>query len=158
MKRRILEDTVILQSVCFFTNIKNRMHQEYDILIFDWSRKLIVAIEIKRKLSTKAINQLEKYHRHLEERLADQFGKGWTFHPVIFVSKDHLSFESHHYISVQTNIESWLSNIFKQYPVKSPINYVPRSKKWRSQMIENDNDLEYIFFLIIILWIIFGND
>ena len=69
------QEAVILQSVNFLPHIaNNKNHREFDFLIFSWSRKLIIGIEVKRKLSNEtAFKQLDKYHMILEENLGDQF-------------------------------------------------------------------------------------
>ncbi|XP_066928535.1 uncharacterized protein [Clytia hemisphaerica] len=115
----ILHDTVILQSVKFMTNIKKKFHQEFDFLLLSWSRKLIIAVEIKRQSSAimDAIGQLESYKQIFDKKLGDQLDNSWTFLPVICVEKNHHNLnQTQHYITFQTNIKSWLSGIFTQYP------------------------------------------
>ncbi|XP_066929108.1 uncharacterized protein [Clytia hemisphaerica] len=114
-----LPEVVILQSVTFLPKIAyNKNHQEYDFLIFSWPRKLIIGIEVKRQLlEHTAFNQLEKYHKIIEENLGDQLDQDWKFHPVICVEKDIHSLQSHHYISRETDLLSWITNVFKKYSV-----------------------------------------
>uniref|UniRef100_A0A7M5VA61 Uncharacterized protein n=1 Tax=Clytia hemisphaerica TaxID=252671 RepID=A0A7M5VA61_9CNID len=125
----LLNDTVILQSVCFITDVNKKKHQEFDLIIFSWPRKLVIGIEIKRQLNDTAFNQIEKYHTLFQERLGDQFGADWTFFPVICVGENTLSFESQHYININTDIELWLSSIFKRFPEKTvPIPFLPSAE------------------------------
>uniref|UniRef100_A0A7M5WX47 Uncharacterized protein n=1 Tax=Clytia hemisphaerica TaxID=252671 RepID=A0A7M5WX47_9CNID len=125
----VLQDTLILNSINFFTNVQNKMNQEIDVLIFCWTKKLIICIEIKRILNTKAFNQLEKYHKLIEERMSDQLGPGWTYHPVVCVEKDALFFNNQHYITHETDLKFWLSSLLQRYstvptgiPFISPVN------------------------------------
>uniref|UniRef100_A0A7M5WX24 Uncharacterized protein n=1 Tax=Clytia hemisphaerica TaxID=252671 RepID=A0A7M5WX24_9CNID len=111
----VLEDTVILSSISFLTNVQKKMHQEIDVLLFSWTKKLIIAVEIKRTLTIKAFDQLDKYHKLIEERLSDQLGQGWTYHPVVLVEKDDLSFNNQHYIDQETDLKCWLSNLLANY-------------------------------------------
>uniref|UniRef100_A0A7M5XDB7 Uncharacterized protein n=3 Tax=Clytia hemisphaerica TaxID=252671 RepID=A0A7M5XDB7_9CNID len=102
------------------------MHQEIDVLFFSWTKKLIIGVEIKRTLTIKAFHQLDKYHKLIEERLSDQLGQGWTYHPVILVEKDDLSFNNQHYIDQETDLKCWLSNLLAKYPtVPSEIPFIP---------------------------------
>ena len=122
----ILNDTVILQSVCFITDIKNKKHQEFDLLIFSWSRKLVIGIEIKRQINETAFKQIKRYHTLFEERLGDQFGSGWTFFPVICVEKDTQGLQGQHYVDIETDTKSWLLSILNQFPAQSfPIPQIP---------------------------------
>ena len=57
----LLNDTVILQSVCFLTDVRNKKHQEFDLVIFSWPRKLVIGIEIKKQVSNTAFDQIDKY-------------------------------------------------------------------------------------------------
>ena len=66
MQGDILNDTVILQSVCFLTDVKKKKHQEFDLVIFSWSRKLVIGIEMKRQLTDTAFEQIYKYHALFE--------------------------------------------------------------------------------------------
>ena len=115
----ILHDTVILQPVTFMTDIKKKRHQEFDFLFISWPRKLIIAVEIKRQLTTTtAFTQLETYKQIFDEKLGDQLDNTWTFLPVICVERNHLNLNpSQHFITFQTDIKSWLSGIFTQYPI-----------------------------------------
>ncbi|XP_066929585.1 uncharacterized protein [Clytia hemisphaerica] len=112
----VLEDTVILSSINFLTNVQKKMHQEIDVLIFSWTRKLIIGVEIKRTLTGKAFDQLDKYHKLIEEKLSDQLGHGWTYHPVICVERDDLFFNNQHYIDQETDLKCWLSTVLAKYP------------------------------------------
>ena len=133
MQGDILNDTVILQSVCFLTDIEKKNHQEFDVVIFSWSRKLVIGIEMKRQLTDTAFEQIEKYHVLFEERLGDQFGVGWTFFPVICVGKDAEMFENLHYISIETDIKLWLSAIFNRFPVQNiRLTFSPPIKQLRN--------------------------
>ncbi|XP_066929598.1 uncharacterized protein [Clytia hemisphaerica] len=125
----VLEDTVILSSINFLTNVQKKMHQEIDVLLYSWAKKLIIGVEIKRTLTIKAFDQLDKYHKLIEERLSDQLGQGWTYHPVIFVEKDNLFFNNQHYIDQEADLKCWLSNLLAKYPtvpsgIIPPVNQV----------------------------------
>ncbi|XP_066924418.1 uncharacterized protein [Clytia hemisphaerica] len=122
----VLKDIVILSSMEILTHIPRKMHQEFDYLIISYSRKLIIGMELKRNLnSNTAFEQLIKYQAVFEERLADQLGNGWTFHPVLCVEKDQFSCSSRHYINIaDTDIESWLektTNRYLEVPLKRPL-------------------------------------
>uniref|UniRef100_A0A7M5WLF9 Uncharacterized protein n=1 Tax=Clytia hemisphaerica TaxID=252671 RepID=A0A7M5WLF9_9CNID len=118
-KDSVLEDTIILPSVHFMTNIKNKMHQEFDILIFSWSRKLIIGVEIKKNLTahTNAFEQLENYHFIMESQLGDLFGEGWKFFPVVCSENQDYPVTTQHYITLDTDVKTWLESVFKNYPV-----------------------------------------
>uniref|UniRef100_A0A7M5TQT9 Uncharacterized protein n=1 Tax=Clytia hemisphaerica TaxID=252671 RepID=A0A7M5TQT9_9CNID len=122
----VLEDTVILSSISFLTNVQKKMHQEIDVLLFSWTKKLIICVEIKRTLTIKAFDQLDKYHKLIEKRLSDQLGQGWTYHPVIYVEKDNLLSKNQHYIDQETDLKCWLSPLLAKYPtVPSGIPFIP---------------------------------
>eukprot|EP00111_Clytia_hemisphaerica_P011395 TCONS_00033386-protein len=118
-KDSVLEDTIILPSVHFMTNIKNKMHQEFDILIFSWSRKLIIGVEIKKNLTahTNAFEQLENYHFIMESQLGDLFGEGWKFFPVVCSENLDYPVTTQYYITLETDVKTWLESVFKNYPV-----------------------------------------
>ncbi|XP_066920207.1 uncharacterized protein [Clytia hemisphaerica] len=120
-KSNLLQDLVILQSVNFLTDVKKKKHQEFDLCLISWSRKLIIAVEMKRQLvNYKPFEQLDKYHQIFEERLGDFLGSGWTFFPVLCVEIDEITFENPHYISIETDISSWLQCIMKKFLVSLP--------------------------------------
>ena len=121
----VLEDLVVLRSAIFMTDVGNKKHQEFDFLIFSWSRKLIIGIEVKTQLTKRPFEQLNNYHSIFEERLGDQLGAGWTFYPAIYVDKDIFLLQNHHYISKDTNIKLWLESIMNSFPrVQSQIPFV----------------------------------
>ncbi|XP_066914421.1 uncharacterized protein [Clytia hemisphaerica] len=102
------------------------MHQEIDVLLVSWTKKLIIGVEIKRTLTGKAFDQLNKYHKLIEEKLGDQLGHGWTYYPVICVGTDDLSFNNQHYIDQETDLKCWLSTLLAKYPtVSSGIPFIP---------------------------------
>ncbi|XP_066912123.1 uncharacterized protein [Clytia hemisphaerica] len=116
LQNNTLQDTVVLSSLTFLTNVQKKMHKETDFLIISWSRKLIISIELKRTIvGDQVFKQLEKNHRIFEERLGDQLMSGWTYFPVVCVQEDTLSINSQHYITVETEIEPWLSSIFYRF-------------------------------------------
>ncbi|XP_066917654.1 uncharacterized protein [Clytia hemisphaerica] len=117
LKDDILQNTVVLSSLIFLTNVQKKMHKETDFLIICWERKLIISIELKRTIAdNKVFEQLESNHRVFEERLGDQLVSGWTYFPVVGVEHDNLSVKSQHYITIQTDIKKWLTSIFKRFP------------------------------------------
>eukprot|EP00111_Clytia_hemisphaerica_P022505 TCONS_00066176-protein len=117
LKDGILQNTVVLSSLIFLTNVQNKMHKETDFLIICWERKLIISIELKRTIADdKVFKQLESNHRVFEERIGDQLISGWTYFPVVGVENDNLSVNSQHYITIQTEIKQWLTSIFKRFP------------------------------------------
>ncbi|XP_066933713.1 uncharacterized protein [Clytia hemisphaerica] len=124
----ILQDILVLSSVNFMTDVTSQMHQEFDMLIFSWSCKLIIGVEVKRTLTSKttAFKQLNKYHSALEKQLGDQLGPGWSFHPVICVEKNTINFSNHHFIDLSTDLRTWLSNVLNnkhsacQYRIPHP--------------------------------------
>uniref|UniRef100_A0A7M5V9N4 Uncharacterized protein n=2 Tax=Clytia hemisphaerica TaxID=252671 RepID=A0A7M5V9N4_9CNID len=112
-----LQNTVVLSSLIFLTNVQKKMHKETDFLIISWERKLIISIELKRTIADdKVFKQLESNHRVFEERLGDQLISGWTYFPVVGVENDNLSVKSQHYITIQTEIKQWLTSVFKRFP------------------------------------------
>ena len=125
LKDNILQDTVVLSSVNFMTNVRNKMHRESDFLIIFWKRKLVISVEMKQKIThvnklDETLEQLNQNHELFEERLGDQLSPGWTFYPVICVEKDTLLLNSRHYISMETEISPWLESIFYRFPVVTP--------------------------------------
>ena len=126
LKDDILQDTVILSSVNFMTNVRNKMHRESDFLIMSWKRKLVISVEMKQKMThvdkfDETLDQLYQNHDIFEQRLGDQFGSGWTFYPVICVEKDTLLLNNPHYISMETEIRPWLESIFQRFPVVTQV-------------------------------------
>ncbi|XP_066927601.1 uncharacterized protein [Clytia hemisphaerica] len=121
--KKCAEDLVILQSMIFLTDVGDKKHQEFDSLIFSWSRKLIIGIEVKTRLTNKRpFEQLQKYHSIFEEKLGDQLGPGWTFYPAIYVESDQFLWQNRHYIhSNDTDVEKWLSSIMERYPISPSI-------------------------------------
>uniref|UniRef100_A0A7M5UEM6 Uncharacterized protein n=1 Tax=Clytia hemisphaerica TaxID=252671 RepID=A0A7M5UEM6_9CNID len=117
LKDDILQDTVFLTALTFFTNLQNKMHKETDFMIISWERKLIISIELKRTIADEEVfKQLEKSHRIFEERLGDRLGSDWTYFPVISVEKDALLVNSLHYITKEVEINQWLTSIFNRFP------------------------------------------
>uniref|UniRef100_A0A7M5XN37 Uncharacterized protein n=1 Tax=Clytia hemisphaerica TaxID=252671 RepID=A0A7M5XN37_9CNID len=117
LKDDILQNTVVLSSLIFLTNVQNKMYKETDFFIICWERKLIISIELKRTITdNKVFEQLESNHRVFEERFGDQLISGWTYFPVVGVENDNLSVNSQHYITIQTEIKQWLTSVFKRFP------------------------------------------
>ncbi|XP_066930751.1 uncharacterized protein [Clytia hemisphaerica] len=118
LKDDILQDTVVLSSVNFLTNVRNKMHKEIDFLIISWKKQLIISIEMKRELTNdRVFQQLESNHQLFEERLGDQFQSGWTFFPVVCVQNSSISIASNHFITMETVIKPWLMSILDNYPI-----------------------------------------
>ncbi|XP_066926240.1 uncharacterized protein [Clytia hemisphaerica] len=112
----VLQDTVVLSSPSFLINVQKKMHKEIGFLIISWERKLIISIEAKRELGTDtAFLQLELNFRIFEERLGDQLGSEWIFFPVVCVENDSLLINSKHYITTETEIQPWLTSIFRGF-------------------------------------------
>ena len=122
LKDDILQNTIVLSSLTFLTNLQKKMHKETDFIIISWERKLIISIELKRTITDeKVIKQLESSHQIFEERLGDQLKSGWTYFPVICEENDTLSISNQHYITTETQIKPWLSSIFNRFQIV-PIN------------------------------------
>ncbi|XP_066932884.1 uncharacterized protein [Clytia hemisphaerica] len=118
LKDDILQDTVILSSVNFLTNVRNKVHKEADFLIISWQRKLIISVEMKRELTNdRVFDQLDSNHQLLEERLGDQLQPGWTFFPIVCVQNSYISIASNHFITMETVIKPWLASILDNYPI-----------------------------------------
>ena len=118
MKDDILQDTVVLSSTNFLTNVRNKMHKELDFFIISWERQLIISVEMKRELTNdRVFQQLDSNHRLFEERLGDQLQPGWTFFPVVCVQNSSTPFSSQHYITMETDIKLWLASILDNYPI-----------------------------------------
>ena len=64
LKDDILQNTVVLSSVNFMTNVRNKMHRESDFLIICWKRKLVISVEMKQK-----ITHVNKFDETLEQLL-----------------------------------------------------------------------------------------
>ena len=117
IKDDVLQDTVVLSSLYFLTNMQNKMHKETDFLIISWERKLVISVEMKRSLADdKVFKQLESNHRIFEEKLGDQLKSCWTYFPCVCVEDDTLSINSQHYITMQTEIKLWLSSVLNRFP------------------------------------------
>ena len=102
--------------------LKKNKQQEYDFLIFSHSRKLIIGIEAKSKISgNKPFKQLKTYHKLIEERLSDQLGLGWTFFPTLYVEQNDQFIENYHYISKETGIHTWLTQVLNKFPVEEQV-------------------------------------
>ncbi|XP_066910542.1 uncharacterized protein [Clytia hemisphaerica] len=145
LKDDVLQDTVVLSSPCFLTNVKNKMHKEMDFLIISWKRKLIISIEAKRSLfSDKAFDQLESNFRIFEERLGDQLGSEWIFFPVVCVENDSYLINSKHYITTETEIQPWLTSIFRGFPT-APVIIKP------TLLDETKNLLQILIFALHIM-------
>ena len=112
-----LQNTVVLSSITFLTHLQKKMHKETDFLIISWENKLIISIELKRTINDdKVFKQLDSSHQIFEQRLGDQLKSGWTYFPVVCVEYDNLSVNSLHYITIETEIKSWLTSIFNRFP------------------------------------------
>ncbi|XP_066931381.1 uncharacterized protein [Clytia hemisphaerica] len=163
LKDDILKDTVVLSSVNFMTNVRNKKHRELDSLIISWSRKLIISVEMKLSLKDeKVFDQLDQNHQIFEERLGDRFQPGWTFYPLVVVEHtDSFSTDNLHFMTSETEVKSRLENIFRLFPViplaenSTPIEDVKQllqviifavhvSKKQQVAPITNSNWVEYI--------------
>eukprot|EP00111_Clytia_hemisphaerica_P011755 TCONS_00034520-protein len=119
-----LQDIVVLSSPNFMTEVTSKKHQEFDMLIFSWTRKLIIGVEVKRTLTnnTTAFEQLNKYHSILEKQLGDQLGPGWSFVPVLCVEKNNTKFSNYpYYIDLNTDLETWLSDVFNKCSTSQPL-------------------------------------
>uniref|UniRef100_A0A7M6DJL4 Uncharacterized protein n=1 Tax=Clytia hemisphaerica TaxID=252671 RepID=A0A7M6DJL4_9CNID len=138
----VLSDTVVLSSIGFITNVRNRMQQELDFFIISWPRKLIICIESKRTITDRIFEQLEMHQFLLETKFGDQLGHGWTFFPVILSEFDKFSFSSRHYITTCTDIKSWLVSIFQHYPV------VPMWTTFNNTLSQTKDVLRLIIFTL----------
>ncbi|XP_066935831.1 uncharacterized protein [Clytia hemisphaerica] len=109
---------LVLTNTDILRNLKNRMSREFDLLIFSWSRKLIIGVEMKRsmKQAGHAVDQLDEYLSLFEEYLGDQFGQGWTFFPVVCFEEEKLPIQSHHFIDMRTDIKQWLTSVLLKFP------------------------------------------
>ncbi|XP_066910457.1 uncharacterized protein [Clytia hemisphaerica] len=118
LKDDILQNTVVLSSVNFLTNVRNKTHREADLLIISWQRKLIISIEMKDELKNdRVFQQLDSNHQLFEERLGDQLESGWIFYPVVCVGNESVSFSSRHYITMETDIKPWLTRVLHNHPI-----------------------------------------
>ncbi|XP_066925453.1 uncharacterized protein [Clytia hemisphaerica] len=118
LENDILQDTVVLSSVNFLTNVRNKMHKEADFLIISWKRKLVISVEMKSELKNdRVFKQLDSNHQLFEERLGDQLEPGWTFFPVICAGKSPILMNSRHFITMETDIKTWLMSIFNKFPI-----------------------------------------
>ena len=117
----ILQDTVVLSSLDFLTNVQSKAHKETDFLIISWKRRLVVSIEMKRSLADeKVFKQLDSNHQIFEESLGDLLKSGWTFFPVVCVEIDTISIRSDHYITMESEIKPWLKNVFDRFSTCQP--------------------------------------
>ncbi|XP_066921009.1 uncharacterized protein [Clytia hemisphaerica] len=162
LKDDILQDTIVLSSVNFLTNVRRKMHKEIDFLIISWKKQLIISIEMKRELTNdRVFQQLESNHQLFEERLGDQLKPGWTFFPVVCVQNSSISIASSHFIIMGTEIKLWLTSILDNYPIvqiarnSTPLDQVQKllkiivfsihaSKKDLVAPITSSNWVEYI--------------
>ena len=99
--------------------------QEYDFLIIDFRRKIIIGIEAKNKFDTKAFKQLPKYQQVVEKFLGDQLDSSWKFIRVACfyesssiptcpsADEEYLNFV----ITKDTNITDWFKIICEKFPV-----------------------------------------
>uniref|UniRef100_A0A7M5V782 Chromosomal replication initiator protein DnaA ATPAse domain-containing protein n=1 Tax=Clytia hemisphaerica TaxID=252671 RepID=A0A7M5V782_9CNID len=118
LKNDILQDTVVLSSVNFLTNVRNKMHKEADFLIISWQRKLIISVEMKSELKKdRVFEQLDSNHQLFEERLGDQLETGWTFFPAVCVGNSSISITTQHFVTMETDVKLWLESIFDNYPI-----------------------------------------
>ena len=88
-ERSFLTKTVIINSLNIFNTPKGGNHCEYDFILLNPARKLIVGIEAKRTFpdkNNKAKDQLKRLYKMLSENL--QEFKGWQFVPMIFTEND----------------------------------------------------------------------
>ena len=96
-----------------------------DFLIISWERKLIISIELKRSIvDDKVFKQLKSNHCIFEEKLGDQLNSGWKCFPAICVENDDLSFNSQHYITIETDIKQWVTSVFQRFKMV-PITSTP---------------------------------
>eukprot|EP00111_Clytia_hemisphaerica_P004503 TCONS_00012888-protein len=114
----ILREIVIL-NLANINSGSDKKVKEFDLFIISWSRKLIINVNVKRKLSENVFEQFEKSHKFLEEQLGDQLGAGWIFFPVVCVGKNiaELSSPDHHHITMNTCLKTWLENVIKNFPL-----------------------------------------
>uniref|UniRef100_A0A7M5WY39 Uncharacterized protein n=1 Tax=Clytia hemisphaerica TaxID=252671 RepID=A0A7M5WY39_9CNID len=99
IKDGTLNDLVILQSSQFMTNVGNKKHREYDLLILSHSRKLVIGIELKRTSTDqallKACSQLEKYRTSLEETLGTSLVQDGSSSRLSVSNKIHITSKAH---------------------------------------------------------------
>uniref|UniRef100_A0A7M5U9R3 Uncharacterized protein n=1 Tax=Clytia hemisphaerica TaxID=252671 RepID=A0A7M5U9R3_9CNID len=116
LKDDILQDTVVLSSLTFLTNLRKKMHKETDFIIIAWQRKLVISVELKRTIvDEKVFKQLKSSHQIFEERLGDQLKSGWTYFPVVGVENDNFTVNSQHFITMKTEIKPWLTSILNKF-------------------------------------------
>ena len=139
LRKTLVQDMVILHSCTFYTNptSNNSKYQEIDFLIFSPSRRLIITIEVKKRLEhDKVFAQLEKYFNIFEERFGTELDS-WTFLPVIYVGesvKFEIKTNATSIVTPAIKFNEWMKRLLQNYDEHS--NLLSESKDGLKRVLE----------------------